>query len=100
MSFENFTQDLDANTLSFYAKNSLGLIQEKDIKKIIKLSAKIQDTARLSLHTSAESMLQLMLIYHPFKKKIDIKKYLETPSIYRMALKTAPAKTSLEMSNK
>ena len=77
MSFENFTQDLDAKTLSFYAKDSLGLIQEKDIKKIIKLSAKIQDTARLSLHTSAESMLQLMLIYHPLKKKIDIKKYLE-----------------------
>jgi len=84
MSFENFTQDLDAKTLSFYAKDSLGLIQEKDIKKIINLSAKIQDTARLSLHTSAESMLQLMLIYHPFKKKIDIKKYLETPSIYML----------------
>ena len=82
MSFENFTQDLDANTLSFYAKNSLGLIQEKDIKEIIKLSIKTQDTARLSLHNSTESMLQLMLIYHPFKKKSGIAKYLETPSIY------------------
>ena len=84
MSLENFTQDLDAKTLSFYAKNSLGLIQEKDIKEIIKLSIKTQDTARLCLHNSTESMLELMLIYHPFKKKIDIKKYLETPSIYML----------------
>jgi cupin fold WbuC family metalloprotein len=84
MSFENFTQDLDANTLSFYANNSLGLIQEEDIKEIIKLSKKTQDTARLSLHNSAENVLQLMLIYHPFKKQIGIKKYIETPSVYML----------------
>jgi cupin fold WbuC family metalloprotein len=84
MSFENFTQDLDANTLSFYAKNSLGLIQEKDIKEIINLSIKTQDTARLCLHNSTESMLELMLIYHPFKKKSGILKYLDTPSIYML----------------
>ncbi len=82
MVFENFREDAKANTSSFYCKNDFGFIDKSDIEKIKQIAKQDQDTARLSLHNSAEDSLQLMLIYHPYKKDIGIKKYTEQSSIY------------------
>ena len=84
MSFTNFIEDKNANTLSFYSAKDIGFINNANIKDIITLSKKTNDTARLCLHKSSDDLLQLMLIFHPFKKDISLKKYTKQSGIYML----------------
>lgn len=82
--FNNFIEDENAKTKSYFSKNDFGVITQEDIRHIIKLGKKGQDTVRLSLHSSSSSLLQLMLIYHPYKKDIPIQKFIKQESIYML----------------
>lgn len=82
--FKGFNQNTSAKTPSFFLSDGFGGISAEAKKDLIDLGKRTNDTVRLCLFNSPDDLLQLMLIYHPYKKNIDIQKFIEQTSIYML----------------
>lgn len=82
--FDGFVQNAAAKTPSFFLAGGVGAISSKMQKELVELGEKTGDTVRLCLFNSPEDLLQLMVIFHPYKKNIDIQKFTEQTSIYTL----------------